>query len=308
FSEIELEDWLSTQGVQSLNSALRIERLYADISFTNQWQLRAGKFLTPFGLWNVIHAAPLVWTTTRPLVTEEHLFPSHVSGFMLVHHLAIAEQNVDISWFIDQSSWLDPRKDRWDFDHAFGARLNYEWDTHFQFGLSYLTFKNYAKEENSDFLKTDKPEKPDVFSPHSSAILPPPQNIAATKSLPKKKANFLERQHLLGLDMLWKYQGYELQAEFSYRFADQDQGQEKNAYLQTVIPLVPTLFAIGRYEYSSGDHLTDDDLVAHQLHMEIIGMAWRPYPPLIVKGEYRFSDDNHGVAPRGLFASVSLFF
>ena len=44
-----------------------LERLYNDSYLTGNLSLRVGKMLTPIGEWNLVHAAPLVWTTTRPL-------------------------------------------------------------------------------------------------------------------------------------------------------------------------------------------------------------------------------------------------
>jgi hypothetical protein len=265
FSEVELEDWLTTDHLASLGKALRIERLYADWLVSDRLKLRLGKFLTPFGIWNLIHAAPLVWTSTRPLVTEEHLFPSHVSGLMLNHSLNIDEHTFDIAVYVDDSPLLDPREDRLDFDHAFGIRLNYEFSSHLQFSSSYLTFKNRATAQFS-------------------------------------------RHYLIGIDGLWKKNDYELQGEFSYRFASDHQRQEKNLYLQAVVPIVPTFFAIGRYEYSAGWHLLEDDFKQTRLHLAIGGMAWRPYTPLVLKAEYRFSSQAQTIAPSGFFASISMFF
>ncbi len=46
-----------------------LERAYNDLSVTPDWRLRLGKMLSPVGQWNLIHAAPLVLTTVRPLTT-----------------------------------------------------------------------------------------------------------------------------------------------------------------------------------------------------------------------------------------------
>lgn len=85
FAEIEMEKPLSWQegvGVRAKDAALDIERLYADYTFTNQFNIRAGRFLTPVSRWNLLHAAPLVWTTTRPAATSR-LFPMALNGMMV---------------------------------------------------------------------------------------------------------------------------------------------------------------------------------------------------------------------------------
>lgn len=38
--------------------------------------------LSPVGEWNTIHAAPLIWTTTRPMTTYRS-FPEYTSGLAL---------------------------------------------------------------------------------------------------------------------------------------------------------------------------------------------------------------------------------
>jgi len=84
-SELEGEDLatIDDEGHGGLVDAhFTVERLYGDVAVTDWLQLRAGKFLTPVGRWNVIHAAPLVWTTSRPLVTKL-TFDPHTTGGMV---------------------------------------------------------------------------------------------------------------------------------------------------------------------------------------------------------------------------------
>jgi hypothetical protein len=266
FSEIELEDWLSSQGVSHLSTALKIERLYVDFLATDSFKVRLGKFLTPFGIWNVIHASPLVWTTVRPLATNKQVFPSHASGLLLNAVFVVNEQNLDVSAYIDNSTRLDPRGDEYNFDHAFGGRIRYEIFTQFQIGLSYLAFKNSAN-------------------------------------------SHLSRNHLWGVDMLWKKNDYELQMEFSHRTSADRQGKESNFYLQGVVPLPVNahLFAVGRYEYFAGDYQLDSNQIHGTAQIGLIGLTWRPYTPLVFKAEYRFSNLEQ-MAPSGFFTSLSMLF
>lgn len=85
FSETRLENTVSLEegrGLRAGSGELSIERLYAEILLTPHLELRVGKVLTPFGLWNVIRRAPLSWTVERPIITE-HAFPQHVTGLSL---------------------------------------------------------------------------------------------------------------------------------------------------------------------------------------------------------------------------------
>lgn len=265
FSELEIEDWLATDGGRNFNSAFKVERLYLDFLANEKTFLRTGKFLTPVGLWNVIHAAPLVWTTTRPLVTDEQFFPSHASGLMLNRKIDINEHNLDVSIYADDSSSLDPRKNEINFDNAFGGRINFEISKHAQLGASYLDFKRRSRFQ-------------------------------------------LDRNHLIGVDMLWKNKGYELQIEINYRHANDLQGKEKGGYIQWVIPLTKQLYAVTRYEYLEGTKHFDGRYFHHSTNLGIVGLTWRPFVPLAIKAEYRLGSGNQIIAPDGVFTSLSLFF
>ena len=69
FSEIEVEQLATVEsgesGVRS-DPEVEVDRLYADLGRNDELNLRFGKFLTPFGIWNQAPAEPLVWTTSEP--------------------------------------------------------------------------------------------------------------------------------------------------------------------------------------------------------------------------------------------------
>jgi hypothetical protein len=152
FSEIELEDSLSTEHISNFNASLKVERLYIDYLTTDDVTVRVGKWLTPFGRWNVIHAAPLVWTTTRPFITDELLFPSHASGAMVSKKFNVNEHNLDVAFYVDDSEHLDLRKDPIDFENALGSRINMELTEQLQIGFSYLNFKQADINERRNHL------------------------------------------------------------------------------------------------------------------------------------------------------------
>ncbi len=151
FSELEFEDAISSnRGIRFSNQTFLVERLYADYLINETSKLRFGKFLTPVGIWNSIHAAPLVWTTTRPLITERSVFAAHTSGLMLSRDFIVNKHNLVVSVYADDSQDLDPKKNRIVFKNALGTRINYEIINHLQLGFSYLSFKNQAIFNHSD--------------------------------------------------------------------------------------------------------------------------------------------------------------
>lgn len=103
FGEFELEyplRWSSEHELTSRDAYFDLERLYLDYNLSEKLNLRAGRFLNPAGRWNLIHAAPLVWTTSRPLVTEQ-LFPSSVNGLMFYGSTPIKDYAFEYTFFTE---------------------------------------------------------------------------------------------------------------------------------------------------------------------------------------------------------------
>jgi hypothetical protein len=276
FTELEMESLISTDGITDFSNSFSIERLYIDFLFTDSFSVRVGQFLTPVGIWNTTHAAPLVWTTSRPIVTESEMFPSRSNGLMLTKQFAVNGQDLDVFLYFDDSDDLDPRqiegihdKDHIDpevaFEHAIGGQINYEPMESFKTGFSYLAFK-------------------------------------------KRSNTHLSTNHLLGIDLLWEKNGYQMQMEFAYRTASDQQGTETGGYIQGIVPLGYKLFAIGRYEFVDGQHQLDSTIIDGTTHVGVAALAWRPYIPLVIKAEYRFGSNNEKLAPSGFFTSVSMLF
>jgi len=146
FSELDLEDSLRVEhgaGLTSKRAYLALERLYGDYLFSEKLNLRAGKFLTPIGRWNVIHADPLVWTSSRPLITKR-TFPGNVTGAMAYGTLPVMGQEIDYSIYTAiGEDWrsvpeLDP------FTDAYGVHFEFPLPGAGEFGVSYASFEQEA--------------------------------------------------------------------------------------------------------------------------------------------------------------------
>ncbi len=77
-----------------------LERIYLDYNLSEKLNLRTGRFLTPAGRWNIGHAAPLVWTTTRPLSTSNRLFPEATNGVMLYGATPLANNAIEYNFYM----------------------------------------------------------------------------------------------------------------------------------------------------------------------------------------------------------------
>ncbi len=181
FSEIEIGEALVlySDGLTTEEVEFEMERTYLDWLGINGVNFRLGKFLTPVGHWNQVHADPLVWTVSRPLTTRA-AFANHSTGAMLWGNVAAGDGQLDFQIYIDATRKLDPLKDKPSpplemgaFDEAYGARLVYHVeDDSLQLGFSV-----------SDYVAADLPG----------------------------------RRSIGGLDFLWRHRGFELSGELVAR-------------------------------------------------------------------------------------------
>jgi hypothetical protein len=142
FSEVELEDFTVARGERAFGArshGVELERLYADVYLSEIATLRLGKFLTPVGRWNLIHADPLVWTTSRPLVSIQPFAPD-TTGAMLYGNLQSLGKDLEYSVYLELTDDLDPNQHEGPFSKAIGMHLA----THLgptELGFSYAHFE-----------------------------------------------------------------------------------------------------------------------------------------------------------------------
>jgi len=101
FNETDLDDVVSLvegSGIERGSRVLLLERLYLDWTPHPELTVRFGKFLTPFGIWNVIRRAPLTWTVDRPVATQS-AFPDHTTGLSLIY------QTTRHGWSFDATAY-----------------------------------------------------------------------------------------------------------------------------------------------------------------------------------------------------------
>lgn len=151
FSELELEDALIARPGDTTTDEAEVvlERFYIDYARSDALKFRVGKFLTPIGRWNLIHAAPLTWTTSRPRITEA-TFPTNTTGGMVYGVLPWTDDGVEYSLYATPGEELLPEDELDTFKEAVGARVASELLPNTQFGLSYA---NFEQENSTDERK-----------------------------------------------------------------------------------------------------------------------------------------------------------
>lgn len=141
FGEFELEEplsWNHAQGLTTRDAYLDLERFYFDYNLSEKLNLRAGRFLMPAGRWNLIHAAPLVWTSSRPVVTEL-LFPSSINGLMLYGSVPYQDYAFEYTVFLEALKDQVKEDDETIYKHVNGARFTL--NAPISLGLTIASFK-----------------------------------------------------------------------------------------------------------------------------------------------------------------------
>lgn len=274
FSELEIGQAveISSNSVSERDSEIDLERLYGDYRATKEITLRLGKFLTPVGHWNQIHADPLVWTVDRPLTTAAP-FPRHATGAMLYGSFSALQNDWDYNVFIDDSDLLDPAQQN---------ELAFEDGTA---GISpHNAFKSGAGARISYHFLNDS------------------ANIGAS-FLNYEMSELRERQNLYGLDAMWSIKRMEFSGEWIYRTSLGDlEEDERGGFIQAVFPLTEHLYFIGRQERYKAAILTPTAVI------NSAGLTFRPHPAVAVKLEYRGGSHNEVLMPTGWLGSLAVLF
>jgi hypothetical protein len=141
FSELGFENLVElgdTQTSPEPRDGLSVDRLYGDLNLTNRLNFRFGKFFTPVGVWNEIPAEPLLWTNSRPLVTEGP-FDEQVTGGMAFGSFYPADGTLTYKLFGQFLQPLDPDPRIRPAHRSAGARLEYDSRAAWSVGSSFFS-------------------------------------------------------------------------------------------------------------------------------------------------------------------------
>jgi len=279
FAELDLQNL--TEGPRERDDAqarrVSLERLYADYSVDDRLVLRAGKFLTPIGRWNLSHADPLVWTTTRPLVTQA-VFPHNVTGVGAAGQVVPLGQPLSYSlYFSNGREWRpDPSQDTFSFVR--GARLVTPLASELQLGLSMARYEQRRSRGDSrwlnglDLLWVRQRWEVSAEWLHTVAdnpALAPGPGLGPDHDEP----------------------------------GNNRRNETKAGYVQVVAPLTRTVYAIGRFDWMR------EPRAPQAVQQWLVGLAWRLNPAVTFKIEaIEPRRAGPGAEVRGLVGSASVLF
>lgn len=100
-----------------------LERAALELTASQYLNVRLGKWLTPYGVWNVDHGSPTVIATDQPYAIAEELFPEHQTGVSVDGSVYI--RAVTLSYMATLSNGRGPIDDYHDLDanKAIGGRV-----------------------------------------------------------------------------------------------------------------------------------------------------------------------------------------
>jgi hypothetical protein len=105
---------------------ISIERAYAEYDLHPRLTVRAGHWLTPYGIWNIDHGSPVIVGVFRPYIVGEALFPEHQTGLDLFGSAPIGDYK--LGYHATLSNGRNQTEATADTDRrpAFGGRLELE--------------------------------------------------------------------------------------------------------------------------------------------------------------------------------------
>ena len=268
FSEI---DTIDQEDPHEERRNFLTDRLFGDFAGYDWLNLRVGKFLTPVGRWNQIHARPLVWTTSRPLATELPFDP-YVTGAMLFGSRFPRTGTLTYSLYGQFTNNFDVEPPPQAQDRAVGGRLEYASLGGWSVAGSYLAFTALPGAREA-------PERGGAAAGDEGGW-----------------------RHLAGLDTLWQRGPLELMGEFAFQEPARGPGRQWGLYLQAVEEVVRRVYLIQRYEYY--DHPAPEPVV----NIGVLGLAYKPWPFVVLKGEYLFADRRAEESPPGVKTSFTVLF
>ena len=265
FSEIDMVD---QENPHEQRRTILTDRLFGDFAGFDWLNLRVGKFLTPIGRWNQIHARPLVWTTSRPLATTLPFDP-YVTGAMLFGSRFPRAGTLTYSLYGQFTNSFDVEPPAQPMDRGVGGRVEYASLGGWSVAGSYLAF----------------------------TALPGEREAGGTAAGDERGW-----RHLAGLDTLWRRGPFELWGEFAFQEPAHGSGRQWGFYLQPVTEVLPRIYAIARYEYYK--RAAPDPAI----NIGVLGLAYKPWPFVVLKGEYLFADHRAAQSPPGVKTSFTVLF
>lgn len=155
FSEIEYEDAPRIESNNANDTINRsqglifVEQMYVQYHPQFDWDVRLGRFLTPYGYWSIYHYPPYVPTQTYPLFFKVML-PEVSDGLQIRKSVPMGEMTLDTHLYVANGSGNSGNGDR-NNNKGVGLRLNLDIISGLSVGTSYYREKDNLDSMNSTY-------------------------------------------------------------------------------------------------------------------------------------------------------------
>ncbi len=264
-----------------------LERLYAEYAFADAFRLRVGRFLTPVGQWNEIHAEPLTWTALRPLTTFRP-FSKSSTGFMAAGTIALGERDAGYALWAAPFRIGGDEGQETSFTSAGGGRVAVEVLPQLFLGVSAVRFRA---------------SRPITPAEDSSEFETPDTTGTGEGERGSSREEDVRPRNLLGADASWTWGRLELLAEATYLSPGGEHQAEGGGFLQAAIPVLPWTHAVLRIE-----RYGPVGAAAGPLTIYTAGATLRPDRHVTFKLDRQITSRLSARVPDGWFLSASAIF
>jgi hypothetical protein len=103
---------------------VNIERAWVDLSLSDEWTLKAGKFITPAGIWAVDHGSPVITTVAQPNQTDFFpIFPTRQTGLMASGSYYVGDHDLEVVGYVSSGRDQDENVISEFDDIGYGGKL-----------------------------------------------------------------------------------------------------------------------------------------------------------------------------------------
>ena len=102
---------------------IRIERAYLEYDLHTKLTVRAGRFLSPYGIWNIDHGSPAIISTIRPYVIGEAFIPEAQTGIHLFGATHVGEYRIGYHATVSNGRASAEATSDPDAQFAYGGRI-----------------------------------------------------------------------------------------------------------------------------------------------------------------------------------------
>ncbi|HEX9106767.1 MAG TPA: hypothetical protein VF832_06060 [Longimicrobiales bacterium] len=290
------------------NRGWDVARLYGELSLGDALRLRAGRFLTPVGQWNEVHADPLTWTSQRPLTTYR-AFAKSVTGLMAAGARPLGGRDAGYAIYWAPVASPGIAGDETSFLNAAGGRVALEVLPNLYLGASAAAYRasrpRAADEDSAEAEAADGNGSGSAEGAWSAGA--GGGTLARADALGTGEIDGPDREsdgsprRLLGADLSWTTGRLELLAEATALSAQGTRRAERGGFVQAALPLIGPVFMVLRTEAYT-------PVVRGALRIHTLGLTARPSPHVTLKLERQFTSRPSTRAGDGWFASASAIF